>query len=208
MKKLQLLVALAFFFVVNLQAQTITTGGVSSPVCAGATISVTYTITGSFTAGNVFTAQLSSSDGLFTSPVTIGTLTSTAAGTITTTIPSSTAQGLAYRIRVVSSTPAITGTSNPTNITVNVLPTTPTITAGGATSFCSGGSVVLNGVNATLGNALDFDGSTDFVNVPSSTSPFTGNADHTIEFNVLYKGGQIGDRWLAWYGTAGVPNAL
>ena len=57
---------------------------------------------------------------------------------------------------------------------------------------------------------MDFDGINDFVNIPESInpSPFTGNADHTIEFNVLYKGGQTGDRWLAWYGQAFVANAL
>ena len=92
MKKVHLLLALVFCFAVNLQAQTITTGTVSTSICAGATISVPYTITGSFTAGNVFTAQLSSNSGAFTSPVAIGTLSSPAAGTITATIPSATLQ--------------------------------------------------------------------------------------------------------------------
>ncbi len=62
-----------------------------------------------------------------------------------------------------------------------------------------------NWINSTWmqppGNGLYFDGSNDFMNVPSRTSPFTGNADHTIEFNVLYKGGQTGDRWILWYGA-------
>ena len=62
-----------------------------------------------------------------------------------------------------------------------------------------------NWINSTWmqppGNGLYFDGSNDFMNVPSRTSPFTGNADHTIEFIVLYKGGQTGDRWLLWYGA-------
>jgi len=62
-----------------------------------------------------------------------------------------------------------------------------------------------NWINSTWmqapGNGLYFNGTTNFVNVPSRTSPFTGNADHTIEFNVLYKGGQTGDRWLLWYGA-------
>jgi hypothetical protein len=142
MKKLQFLIALAFCFAVNLQAQTITTGTLSADVCAGATISVPYTITGTFTAGNVFTAQLSSSTGSFTSPVAIGTLTSTAAGTITATIPSSTVAGTLYLIRVVSSTPAITGTSNPSNISINALPTAPVITAS-TTTVCAGSPVTL-----------------------------------------------------------------
>jgi len=142
MKKLQLLLILLFCFAVSLQAQTITTGTVSTNVCPGATISVPYTITGSFTAGNVFTAQLSSSAGAFTSPVAIGTLSSTAAGTISATIPTATAQGSGYRIRVVSSAPVITGSTNVTNITVNALPTAPVITAS-TTTVCAGSPVTL-----------------------------------------------------------------
>jgi len=118
MKKLQLLIALAFSFGINLQAQTITTGTVNNLVAAGSTISVPYTITGSFTAGNVFTAQLSNNAGSFSSPVNIGTLTSAAAGSITATVPAATALGSGYRIRVVSSTPVVTGSSNTTNITI------------------------------------------------------------------------------------------
>jgi len=132
MKKLQLLLALAICFAFNLQAQTITTGTVSTNVCAGATISVPYTITGSFTAGNVFTAQLSSSAGAFTSPVAIGTLSSTASGTITATIPTATAQGSGYRIRVVSSAPVITGSTNVSNITVNTASVAGTISDAGS----------------------------------------------------------------------------
>ena len=142
MKKIQLLIVLAFCFAIKLQAQTITTGTVATvitTVCQGSTISVNYFITGTFNAGNVFTAQLSDNIGSFTSPVAIGTLSGTIAGIITATVPSATAQGSAYRIRVVSSAPVTTGVMNTTNIVVNALPTTPTITAGVAT----GGSVVL-----------------------------------------------------------------
>src|SRR5207244_3806058 len=40
-----------------------------------------------------------------------------------------------------------TNTSAPANITMNPLPTAATITAGGNTTFCSGGSVLLSGNN-------------------------------------------------------------
>ena len=150
MKKLQLLIVLAFCFAIKLQAQTITTVTVSPTTrCVGASISVPFTITGVFTIGNVFTAQLSDNTGSFTSPVAIGTRVNTTAGTITATVPSATAQGSAYRIRVVSSAPVTTGVMNTTNIVVNALPTTPTITAGGATTFYSGGSVVLTSSTGT-----------------------------------------------------------
>ena len=101
---------------------TIATNSVVSADCAGSTISVPYTSGGTFTAGNVFTAQLSDAAGSFASPVNIGTLTATASSTISATIPSNTVAGTGYRIRVVSSTPLVTGADNGTNITVTPLP--------------------------------------------------------------------------------------
>ena len=104
---------LLFLFPKTFSGQTITTGTITgSPFCACATVSVPFTITGAFTAGNIFTAQLSSAAGSFAAPVTIGTLAGTAAGTITCTIPCSTAAGVGYLIRVTSSTPSITGSSS------------------------------------------------------------------------------------------------
>ncbi|MDR3681704.1 MAG: LamG domain-containing protein, partial [Flavipsychrobacter sp.] len=61
--------------------------------CAGGTISVPYTESGSYSSTNTFTLQLSNSSGSFSSPVNIGSVTSTSSGTITGTIPSTTAAG-------------------------------------------------------------------------------------------------------------------
>lgn len=100
----------------------ITTAQVILPgtsICAGTTLNVAYTVNGTLNAGNIFTAQLSDASGSFTSPVNIGTLASTTSGTISATIPSGTATGTGYRIRVVSSNPAINGTNNGTNITIS-----------------------------------------------------------------------------------------
>jgi hypothetical protein len=98
-------------------AQTINTSTVSgSPFAPGASVSVPYTITGSFTAGNVFTAQLSDASGSFSSPTTIGTVTATTAGSIAATMPTNLKPAAAYRIRVVSATPAVQGADNGTNL--------------------------------------------------------------------------------------------
>ncbi len=100
----------------NSQATSgVVTGTISgAPFCvgggSGASVSVPYTITGSFTGGNVFTAQLSNTSGSFATPTEIGTLSSTAAGAISATIPAATPAGTGYRIRVISSTPAVIGT--------------------------------------------------------------------------------------------------
>ncbi len=47
--------------------------------------------------------------------------------------------------------------SSSTAITVNATPATPTITAGGATTFCSGGSVTLTGNSTTSGVTYQWD---------------------------------------------------
>ena len=105
---------------INVVLALITTGTITgSPFNTGDAVAVPFTTNGAFTAGNVFTAQLSDASGSFTSPVTIGTLTATGSGTINGIIPVSTPAGTGYRIRVISNTPAVTGTDNGVNITIN-----------------------------------------------------------------------------------------
>jgi large repetitive protein len=116
---------------------TITTGTITgSPFCACSAVSVPFTSTGTFTAGNIYTAQLSNAAGSFAAPTSIGTLASTAnAGTIAGTIPCGTPTGSGYRIRVVSSAPATTGTDNGVNITITA-PSVATFSYTG-TPYCS-----------------------------------------------------------------------
>ncbi|PKP36557.1 MAG: hypothetical protein CVT97_08720, partial [Bacteroidetes bacterium HGW-Bacteroidetes-14] len=129
---------------------TITTSTITgSPFCAGASVSVPYTISGTFTSGNVFTAQLSNSAGSFATPVNIGALTSTTAGAISGTIPAGTLYGTGYRIRVVSSTPAIAGTDNGSDIAVYSFPLAPATTG---STICIGSSATLSASGAGVGD--------------------------------------------------------
>ena len=114
--------------IINL-TNSITTGTITgSPFCAGSTFNVPFTSTGTFTAGNIYTAQLSDASGSFASPTNIGTLNSTAnTGTISVTIPVGTPTGSGYLIRIISSNPAITGLSS-LAFTINA-PFTPTFNA-------------------------------------------------------------------------------
>jgi hypothetical protein len=97
---------------------TIATGTVSgspflfSPSTPDASISVPFTTSGTFNSGNIFTAQLSDANGSFSTPVNIGTLNATASGTITASVPHTTAAGTGYRIRVISDNPVILGSDN------------------------------------------------------------------------------------------------
>ena len=96
---------------------SITSGAVSPTTftldCSNAQSgTVTFTSSGTFNAGNVYSAQLSDANGSFASPTTVGTLTSTAnSGTITITIPLNTPSGTGYQIQVVSSNPSVTGSA-------------------------------------------------------------------------------------------------
>jgi hypothetical protein len=96
---------------------------------SGTAISVPFSVNGTFNAGTTFTTQLSDASGSFTSPTNLGTLVLASAitnawqqaNTINGTIPAGTATGTGYRIRVVSNTPAITGTDNGANISINLV---------------------------------------------------------------------------------------
>ena len=97
---------------------TITTGAISvSPfgvTCSTpATGSIAFTSSGTFIAGNNYVAQLSNASGSFASPTIIGSLTSAAnSGSISISIPSATATGAGYLIRIISTTPAIISNSS------------------------------------------------------------------------------------------------
>lgn len=84
----------------------------------GSTVTVPYTLTGTMVSNNVVTAQLSNSSGSFSSPVNIGTQSSTSTNAITATIPAGTATGSGYRIRVTTSNYPLTAADNGANIQI------------------------------------------------------------------------------------------
>lgn len=94
-----------------------------SGVCPGTVINVPYIQSGIVSNSNNFVAELSDAAGSFASPVTVGTLAGKINGTIACTIPSSTAAGTAYRIRVRSTLPAFTGPNNGNDLAVWAKPT-------------------------------------------------------------------------------------
>ena len=114
---------------------SVTTGTVSSSLFTLSTCTsiasgeVDFISSGTYSASNVYTAELSNGSGSFSSPTTIGTLTSTAnSGTIAIVIPVGTASGFGYLIRVSSSSPSVVG-SNSSAFTITLTCTAPTATA-------------------------------------------------------------------------------
>lgn len=166
-------------------AQSITTIGPSSPalcIAPGATITVPTTTTGVFTAGNIFTLQLSDNGGNFpANPTAIGTRpvspTTATTSTLTGIIPANAIAG-SYRIRVVSSVPVRVSTT----IAIGVSPPAP---AAGVASpggqICPGTPLSLTAVGSNLkwfgpGNVLLSNGANPY----NFSAPAAGNYTYTV----------------------------
>lgn len=143
-------------------------------ICRGGSVTVNFTITGTFNSGNVFTAQLSDASGNFGNPVTIGTLTSTTAGAISASIPSGTAGGTGYKVRVVASNPAATGTASTASLNVTVPATAPTVNYDGRTLTATGsGNIVW------FRNGSQITGATGASFVPTQDGSYTAGIENT-----------------------------
>ncbi|WP_449404213.1 Ig-like domain-containing protein, partial [Flavobacterium ustbae] len=71
--------------------------------------------------------------------------------------------------------------SAPASVTVNPLPAAPSISAGGATTFCSGGNVVLTS-SSSSGNQWFRDGSA-ISGATNSTYTAASSGSYTVTFN-------------------------
>ena len=147
--------------------------------CVGDTTSINFNSVGTFNVGNSYTAQLSDALGSFAAPTIIGSISSTAtSGAIPCTIPAAIPTGAAYRVRVVSSNQALTGSDNGTNITINQFPTI-TATASPNDTICVGDNVTLAGAGgvtyswtAPVLNNIPF--------APASTATYTVTGSDAI----------------------------
>ncbi|MBL7923098.1 MAG: IPT/TIG domain-containing protein [Bacteroidia bacterium] len=130
-------------------------GGITG-YCAGSAIVVNYRTVGlTLNSGNVFTLQLSNASGSFSSPVSIGTLSSTAgSGMINGVIPSAQAAGTGYRIRIVSSNFADVGDDNGVNLTISRH--TLTVSSFTPASGLPGDSITINGTNFIGASSVKF----------------------------------------------------
>jgi hypothetical protein len=84
----------------------ITVGVLPAPgiLCANTQVELPYDAVATFNAGNVFTAELSDVNGSFASPTVLGSVASTASGTITCIFPAG-LSGNGFQLRVNSSDP-------------------------------------------------------------------------------------------------------
>ena len=139
--------------------------------CAGSNVNVSYTTSGVFSVGNIFTLQLSDAVGSFTSPISIGTLSGTSSGTISGVIPTNTSTSSAYKFRIVSSDPVFAGSVS-SSITVNSLPL-----VSAASQVCVGSTITLS--PTTGGSWLSSDNSKATV---TNAGVVTGVAAGSVTF--------------------------
>jgi hypothetical protein len=190
---------------VPVSGNTITVGSVTgSPFCPNESISIPFTKTGTFNAGNVFTAQLSDKVGNFATPTTLGTLSSTANGTITGTIPAGIVVGGGYKIRILASNPATTGAASTAEYAAN--PSMASIVPAGSTVICNGNSVTLNAGPYDRFYGVDFLNTTgNMMGRFNNTTPGTFNTIDTLDGD-FYTGdiGTNGELYTIDYNTGRV----
>jgi len=117
-------------------------------LCHGAHFQVGLKSTINLQSGNTFIVELSSANGSFTNPTTIGSLATTASNVnIPVLISSAVNPGNAYRLRVRSTNPARTGQPYPLLLHVNTSPVAPNVAD---QNRCSTGSFTFT---AAPGNA-------------------------------------------------------
>lgn len=147
MKKFYFLLV-GLFFSLSLSAQnTITTDTILQlSTCAGGNVIVPFITAGNFPIGNIFTAQLSNAFGQFTTPTNIGTI-SFNAGFVFATIPTNTNFGFFYKIRVISSNPAVIGSSCPNTLIITQVAQLNQIIASPNDTICQGETATLSALN-------------------------------------------------------------
>jgi hypothetical protein len=120
-------------------------------LCVGATFNVPINPSGTvYNAGNTFTLQLSNAQGLFTTPLTIGNVSSTGNAVIPATLPSNLASGTGYKLRIVSTNPVRTSSAIANAPKIKGLPLALSSISGTAT-FCPNESGKIFQVSAVPG---------------------------------------------------------
>lgn len=128
----------------NFGTNRIAIGTIATEICGQSSLSLPYTLEGTFVSGNTLTVQLLDVNNNVVNG-NLATITATTNDNIIVPIPNVTANTI-YKLRLVSSTPEMM--SDPVQITIKP-GIEPVITASGPTTFCSGRSVLLTVSNCS-----------------------------------------------------------
>ncbi|RAK70700.1 hypothetical protein DLM85_07705 [Hymenobacter edaphi] len=125
--------------------------------CAGNFLSLSFTVDGSgLTAGGTVSAELSDENGSFAAPTVIGTRSFAGTGTTTVgvTVPASAVTGSLYRVRLVSTNPALTSAESGLWSITNL----GSVVAASNSPVAAGGTIQLTSAGVPNGAALQWTG--------------------------------------------------
>lgn len=88
-----------------------------NPVCRGNEVTVNFNSTLFIPTGELI-LELSNSNGNFSNPVVLSTIPAVTSGSFTATIPENTPIGNGFRFRIVSTSPALTGSDNGNDVSI------------------------------------------------------------------------------------------
>ena len=116
-------------------------GSLPASICAGSDFTIPFSSTGNFNPGNKFIAQLSNNAGSFSNPINLDTLESSQPQAMRVFLPAGLAMGTAYKIRLLSTSPAYTGKPQVKSLGINPIGTPPLPVNG---ERCGSGSVQIS----------------------------------------------------------------
>ncbi len=142
--------AIAYYYIDSVEVTPAPTGiwimHADTTVCVNDTLDVDYVANG-ITTGNKFILQLSNASGSFANPIRLDSANANTSSTFKARFPANLPAGSGYRIRIVSTLPAITSEDNGFDITILPKPAKPQATTNAP--LCDGDLLRLN-----IGNTM------------------------------------------------------
>ncbi|MPR33614.1 Ig-like domain-containing protein [Salmonirosea aquatica] len=161
-------------------AQTITTGTLAvSELCVPSTLSVPFTKTGTFGAGNSFSVELSGPTGSFDSPRVLAG--SGVTSPLSVTLPGDVVNGTGYKVRVVASDPQDVRSTSPSTLTLQQVPAAPAVTTT-AYTYCIGATALPLSATASDGNSLKWydSGGSSLASAPVPSTTIAGTQTYAV----------------------------
>lgn len=155
-------------------------------LCAGDTFQLSYYASDSFTNTNTFTAQLSNATGSFSSPKNIGSVNSDTTGMITCIIPNTVANGVGYRVRIITTSKADTSEVYAYNIKIGN-PDSANIVVSSNSPLCSGNTLNLTASTNVSSATYNWTGPNSFTSSAATPSISGAGSVHAGNYYSLIK---------------------
>ncbi|WP_276132275.1 T9SS type A sorting domain-containing protein [Polluticoccus soli] len=150
--------------------------------CPGDSLYLPYRVYAPFNTGNVFTVQLSDASGSFTSPTSIGMLTSGVPGTIGCKLPQNLPPGSGYRVRIMGSNPV--RISDPNDTAIHILASPSAIPVATANTPCAGSTLNLGSTNAGTGVSYNWIGPNSYTATGQTPGIINAQTSHSGDYIV------------------------